>query len=239
MIDAGMSAALARVAPRERDVSGSYQPGFVPESNDVTRAPRAVATPDALSVAAPPGAYFLGADQSGKVAFSRDGAFGVVDGELRGPDGRPVLGFAPGSRSALVPLRIDPYDRALGGARSASIDAGGTFGYVRTSVDPRSGERRVERVTVGKVAVARFPAGTQPVRIDAVHVAPPPGVKAQIGVPADGSFSALVPHARDVGGIDVIAGLEKMKEAYDSLDVLRAAHHARGALEKAALDLVK
>jgi flagellar basal body rod protein FlgG len=239
MIDAGTSAALARIAARERDVANAYRPGFVPESNDVAHAPRAIATPDPLSVAAPPGAYFLNADQNGKIAFSRDGAFHIVDGELRGPDGRAVLGFAPGNRNALTPLRIDPYDRALGGAHNASIDAGGTLGYVRTSVDPRSGERRVERVTVGKLAVARFPAGTQPVRIDAVHVAPPPGVKAQIGVPADGNFSALVPHARDLGGVDIIAGLEKMKEAYDSFDVLRAAHRARGATEKTALDLVK
>jgi len=239
VIDRSTSAALEKIASRERDVAHAYEPGFVPESSDVARPTHPIATSDPLSVVAPQGAYFLGADESGNVAFSRDGAFTIAGGEVRGGDGRAALGFTLGNRSALVPLRIDPYDRALGGARSASIDAGGTFGYVRTSVDPRSGERRVERVTVGKVAVARFPAGTQPVRIDAVHVAPPPGVKAQIGVPADGSFSALVPHARDVGGIDVIAGLEKMKEAYDSLDVLRAAHHARGALEKAALDLVK
>jgi hypothetical protein len=33
--------------------------------------------------------------------------------------------------------------------------------------------------------------------------------------------------------------LQKVKEAYESFDALRAAHHARGTVEKAALDLVK
>jgi hypothetical protein len=92
---------------------------------------------------------------------------------------------------------------------------------------------------VGRVALARFPAGTQPVRVDAVHVAAPAGVRAQVGVPGDGYFAPLVPHARDLGGVDIVAGLEKMREAYEAFDALRAAHQARGTLEKSALDLVK
>jgi len=217
----------------------AYEPGFVPESSDVARPARPIAVADPLSVAAPQGAYFLGIDAAGKVAFSRDGAFAVPGGELRGPDGRPVLGFALGDRSTLGPLRMDPYDSALGRVSDARVDADGTFGYTRTSIDPRSGARRSERVVVGRVALARFPAGTQPVRVDAIHVALPHGVKAQIGVPADGTFAALVPHSRDLGSVDIVASLEKMKDAFDQYEAQRAAHHARGDIEKTTLDLVK
>lgn len=239
MIDAGTSAGLANIAARERDVRNAYQPGFVPEANDVARAPRAIATQDPLSVVAPQGAYFLTKDAAGRIAFSRDGTFALVDGELRAPDGRPVLGFSLGNRTALAPLHVDPYDRALGRVAGARIDADGSLAYERTSIDPRNGERRAERIVVGKIAVARFPAGTQPVRLDAVHVVPPQGIKARVGAPGEGDFASLVPHARDLGGVDIVAGLEKMKEAYESLDVLSAAHHAHGSTEKVALDLVK
>jgi len=239
MIERGTSASFEKIASRERDVAHAYEPGFVPESSDVARPSQPIATADPLCVAAPPGAFFLGTDERGSVAFTRDGAYAIVDGDVRGPGGRPALGFALGNRSALTPLRIDPYDVALGRVSDARIESDGTLGYTRTSIDPRTGARRDERVVVGRLAVARFPAGTQPLRVDATHVVPPPGVKAQIGVPADGTFAAIVPHARDLGTVDLIAGLEKMKEAYESYDALRAAHHAHGSLEKSAMDLVK
>jgi hypothetical protein len=239
MIDPGTSAGLANIAARERDVRNAYQPGFVPETNDVARAPRVVATQDPLSVAAPQGTYFLTKDAAGRIAFSRDGGFVLIDGELRASDGSSVLGFALGHRGALGPLQVDPYDRALGRMNGARIEADGSVSYERTTIDPRSGERRSDRIVAGKLALARFPAGTQPVRLDGVRVVPPAGVKARVGAPGEGDFAALVPHARDLGGIDVVAGLQKVKEAYESFDALRAAHHARGTVEKAAMDLVK
>ena len=239
MIDSGTSASLANIVARERDVRNAYQPGFVPESNDVARAPRVVATQDPLSVAAPQGTYFLTKDADGRVAFSRDGGFAFVDGELRAPDGHTVLGLAVGQRDSLVPLQVNPYDRALGRMNGARVAADGSVSYERTTIDPRNGERRSERIVVGKLALARFPAGTQPVRLDGVRVVPPVGVKARVGVPGEGDFAALIPHARDLGGGDIVAGLEKLKDAYESFDALRVAHRARGIAEKAALDLVK
>jgi len=239
VIDPGTSASLANIAARERDVRNAYQPGFVPESCDVARPARVVAAQDPLSVAAPQGTYFLTRDGAGRIAFSRDGGFAFVDGELRAPDGGAVLGFALGQRDSLVPLQLDPYDRALGRSKGVRIEADGSVGYERTTIDPRNGERRSERIVVGRLALARFPAGTQPVRLDGVRVVPPGGVKARVGAPGEGDFAALVPHARDLGGVDIVAGLEKLKDAYESFDALRAAHHARGTAEKAALDLVK
>ena len=107
------------------------------------------------------------------------------------------------------------------------------------SVDPRSGERRAERVTVGRLALGRFPAGTQPDRIYAAHVRAPEGVTPELGVPDEGRFKALATYSRDLGRVDIVAGLEKMKEAYVAYEALRSAHYVRGSLEKTALDLVK
>jgi flagellar basal body rod protein FlgG len=239
MIDAATMAGLARIAARERDVAHAYEPGFVPESDDVAAAPRAIRSADPLSVAAPAGAYFVTPGSAGAVRFTRDGTFGVIEGLLCGPDGRPVLGFALGSRGALAPLRIDAYDRALGRASGARIGADGTFSYLRTAIDPRTGERRSERIAVGKLGLARFPAGTQPLRLDATHVAAPAGVKAQVGAPADGAFAPLITGARDLGNVDIVAGLKKMREAYDTFEAMRAVQRARGSDEKTTMDLVK
>ncbi|MBD5607074.1 MAG: hypothetical protein IAI48_18615, partial [Candidatus Eremiobacteraeota bacterium] len=176
MIDPAISTGAARIAARERDVSQAYRAGFAPESNDVAVATQKLPSADPLAVVAPEGTYFVTPAGNGAVQFSRDGGFAVRDGELRTADGRPVLGVAFGGRAALTPLRVDPYDAALGHASEPRIDADGTFSYARTTIDPRNGDRRVERVAVGRIALARFPAGTQPERADGVHVRAPHGV---------------------------------------------------------------
>jgi hypothetical protein len=239
MIDATTTAGLAEIAARERDVAHAYEPGFVPEANDVAAAPRTIRSADPLSVAAPAGTYFLASGSGDAVRFTRDGSFALVDGMLCGPDGRAILGFPIGEHAKLGPLRVDDFDRALGRVSQACVDSDGTLSYLRTSLDPRTGERRIERFAVGKVAVARFPAGTQPLRLDATHVTTPPGTKARVGVPGKDAFAALVPGARDLGGVDIVAGLEKVREAYDTFAAARAARHAHGSNEKTTMDLVK
>ena len=240
MIDPSLSAAFDRVAARRRDVLHAYEPGFEPEFGDV--AGRAGVQPDAdpLSVVAPEGTYFAAAGPENEPSFSRAGAFRVVGGELRfAGDGRPVLGLALDRRGTLVPLRVDPYDAALGGVADARIAADGTFSYARTSVDPRSGERRTERLTVGRIALARFPAGTQPERIDGTHVRAPHGVTPQIGLPDDGRFAPLATRSRELGRVDLIVGLERLREAYDGVEAVRAANHVRASLDRTAMDLLK
>ncbi len=239
MIDPATSAGLARIAARERDVMHAYDPGFIPEGSDVAHRGTIVPNVDPLGVAIPEGAFVVTPHIGGGVAYARDGALAIVDGELRARDGGAVLGFGVGERSKLVPLRVDPYDAAQGRVANARIEADGTFAYARTTIDPRTGERRAENVTVGRVALARFPAGTQPTRIDARHVAPPTGVRAEVGVPGEGGFAKLATRSRDLGRVDIIASLEKMREAYVSFEALRAAHHVRGGTEKTAMDLVK
>ncbi|GAC1306827.1 MAG: hypothetical protein NVS2B3_02560 [Vulcanimicrobiaceae bacterium] len=239
MIDPAISAGLGRIAARERDVMHAFDPGFVPERSDVERTPQIVPNADPLVVVVPQGSYVMTPDGAGQLTYSRDGAFAIVDGELRASDGRPVLGFAVGDRTRLVPLRADPYDVALKGVSGARVESDGTFRYDRTALDPRTGERRVERVAVGRIALGRFPAGSQPDRLDGSHVRPPAGSRPQIGVPGDGSFAALAVHARDLGRVDIVAGLESLREAYVAFEALRAADRTRGAVEKTTMDLVK
>lgn len=239
MIDPAVSAGLGRIAERERDVLHAYDPGFVPERADVARPPQIVPNADPLGVVLPQGAYAISPDPNGRLTYSRDGAFTLRDGELRASDGRPVLGFAVGDRTKLVPLRADPYDAALGRSSNARVEADGTFAYDRTTIDPRTGDRRHERVAVGRIALGRFPAGTSPERLDGGHVAPPAGVRAHIGTPGDGSFAALATFSRDLGRVNIVAGLEKLREAYVAFEALRAANHTRGNVEKTTMDLVK
>jgi len=239
VIDPAISTGLARIAARERDVLHAFDPGFVPEGSDVARPSQVVPNFDPLGVAIPDGAFVVTPGHAGTLAYSRDGAFAVAGGELRASDGAPVLGFSVGDRTKLVPLRVDPYDAAQGRVSGARIEPDGTFAYTRMTIDPRTGERRAQSVTVGRLALARFPAGTQPTRVDARHVAPPAGIRPQVGVPADGQFAQLVTRARDLGRVDIIAGLEKMREAYVSFEALRAADHVRGGTDKTAMDLVK
>lgn len=239
MIDSAISAGLEKIAARERDVRGAYEPGFTPESSDAARGSRITRSDDPLCVAAPDGAFFATGGADGHVRFTRDGAFEIKDGVLSDRMGQPALGFAVGDRSRVAPLRIDPYDIALGRASNPHVDADGTFAYTRTSLDPRSGERRSERVVIGRVALARFPAGTQPLRIDAASLGAPPGIAPQFGVPADATFAPLHAHTRDLGRMDVIVGIEKMREAYENFEALRAANHVRGSFAKTTMDLLK
>ncbi len=238
MIDIASQSGLERIAARRRDVEHADVAGFTPEASDVAGPTRIAGLRDPLAVVAPEGTYFLSDDGRGAIAFGRDGRFALADGVLRGPEGRPVLGF-PNGGGALAPLRADPHDAALGELREPCIAADGTFTYGRSSIDPRTGERRVERVTAGRVALARFPAGTQLARVEAGGVRPPAGVAPRVGVPGSGDFSALVVGARDLGRVDIVTGLQRLDEAYLAYGAMRAAFRGRAEAEKATMELVK
>jgi hypothetical protein len=152
-----------------------------------------------------------------------------------------VLGFAGGdARGALAtPLTLPTNDVALGRCADVRIESDGTVSYTRSTIDPRTTERLVERVTAGKIALARFPAGTQPIRLDERQVGAPQGIPPHLGTPADGTFAGLATYARDTGSVDIDTSLDKLSDAYRAFSALAAANKARGATEQSAMDLLK
>ena len=235
--------ALARIAARVNDLLLAYAPGTMPRNSDTIAAPRVpeIAT-SPLSVVAPDGSYFIAQERGGGRSYTRAGDMQVRDGVLAGPDGAPILGFLGSSRvpgAVPQPLRVPEFDRVLGRTADARIESDGSFVYTRAAIDPRTSERANERVVVGTLALARLPAGTQGVRVDATHVRAPGGVLPHVGMPADGVFGGLATYSRDRGGLDIDAGLQRLQEAYLAFGALRAANSARGSVEKSAMDLIK
>jgi len=241
MLGAATLDALDRIASRANDLREAYRAGSIPAHSDV-RGPNLVApSTDPMNVAAPPGAWFAVRDAAGQRAYTRDGRLQIDGGVLRTVSGDEILGYPGGdARGAVpVPLRVPAADGALGRTADARVEPDGTVAYTRAAIDPRTGERSVERVTLGTLALARFPAGSAPRRIDATHVAAPAGVVPHLGTPGDGTFPPVAPSTRDVGALDLDTGLERLAEAYRAFEALRAANHARGETERAVLDLVK
>jgi hypothetical protein len=239
MIDATMSDALHRIETRAQDVRHAYQGGFEPQVRDVVaETPQVEPSMDGLSVVAPEGGYFVVADNAGVLSYSRAGGFSLHDGTLRTGDGLPVLGFLQHG-GALGPLSLDRVDRALGRVVDEHMEKDGSVCYSRAAVDPRTGNRRIERVAIGRIALARFPVGTVPIRIDSTHVRAPRGIVPHVGTPGDGNFPMLLTHARDTGRLDLLSGLSRLQEAYLSFEALKAARDADGKNVKITMDLLK
>ncbi|HEY1883836.1 MAG TPA: hypothetical protein VGG51_12435 [Candidatus Cybelea sp.] len=178
-LNPALSAALDRITERAADVRRAFVPGSVPQHDDVAT-PAAISdfTLDPLSVCAAGGLYFVARDARGETGFTSDGSFALHNGRLEDRDGRAICGLDGSSR--LVELRVDPIDEALGRAANARVEADGSLAYDRTSIDPRSGIRESRRIVAGRLALARFPAGTRLSESDGLHIAPP-GVDAQLG----------------------------------------------------------
>jgi flagellar basal body rod protein FlgG len=238
-LNAAMSAALDRIAERAADVRRAFTPGALPQNDDVaTAGESADFTLDPLSVSAPEGTYFVTTDDRGKTRYTRDSSFSVRGGALVDGSGRPVCGMREAD-AAPAALRVDPVDESLGRIRDARIERDGSFVYRRETIDPRSGLRESRRVVVGRVALARFPAGTRLESNDANDLNPPPGIAPQVGLPADASFAPVVPMRRERSRVGVDESLVRLKEAYIHFDALAAAEAAKSHLGKSAMDLVK
>ena len=231
--------ALRRIADRAADVLAAYAPGAVPRFGDIAANARALPVDDPLSVAAAPGAWFVALDDRGARTFTRSGSFHFgSDGTLQTTDGARVLGTAaPGG--ALAPLRLPEPDRTLGRCGDVHVEDDGSVAYSRTSIDPRTREQSLERMVIGRIALARFPAGGNPQRIDATHFSAVAGVVPHIGAPAAGGFPALATRTRDLGSVDLDAGLQRLSDAYVAFSALQAANKAQGESAKVTMDLLK
>ncbi len=239
MVNAATQDALERIAQRAADVQGAFTPGAIPQFGDVeTASPAARPALDPLSVAAPPDAYFVTTDERGRTVYTRDGGFTSHNGTLVGGNGRAMLGYTT-RNGAASELRVDPVDEALGRVQDLRIEADGTLAYDRTVIDPRSGARERERVAVGQVALARFPAATKLSAVDANHFIPPSGTLPHLGRAGDGNFPGVTPMHREESRIDFDRSLNRLEEAYIAFDALQAVHKAQGNAGKTAMDLLK
>ncbi len=237
-LNSSLTLALDRIAERAADVRRAYAPGAVPQYDDVaTPAPSSTFTLDPLSVAAPDGAYFVSVDEQGRRIYTRDGSFALRGGTLVDSGGNAVLGRSSATGS-LNQLRVDAVDEALGRVDDAAIEPDGRLVYRRKTIEPRSGRRESQRVVVGRIALARFPAATRLETAGGGGVAPD-GVTPQIGFAAQADFAALAPMQRERSRVDLDESLIRLKEAYVAFDALQAAEFAKGRLGKTAMDLLK
>jgi flagellar basal body rod protein FlgG len=238
-LNSGLSSALDRISDRAADVRRAFTPGALPANGDVaTNAARARFTLDPLSVQAPDGAYFIVSGDEGSRAFTRDGTFHFANGRLETEDGRPVFGRRTAG-GPLEPLCVDPVDAALGRVASPSVEADGNVRYARTAIDPRTGKRTNANVSIGRVALARFPSATALHSSDGRSFTPAQNVLPDIGLPADNTFAELAPNRREESRIDIDRSLERLKDAYIAFDALAAAETARGRFGKTVMDVVK
>lgn len=238
-LNPALGAALDRIAERAADLRRVFTPGAVPQHDDVASAGGAENfTLDPLAVAAPDDIYFVTADEQGRVSYTRDGAFAVRGGRLVDAAGRPVRGVTGTNRDP-GDLHIDPVDEALGRAADPRVERDGSFVYTRATIDPRSGARVSQRVVVGRLLLARFPAGTRIRSDDGIEGVPTESVVAQTGFAGDESFPALAAMHVSRSRVDLTEGLARLKEAYLTFDALQAAETAKGHLNKTAMDLLK
>lgn len=238
MISPATARAFERIASRQADLREAFTPGATPRNGDVARDPSSAFTADSLSVTAPPESYFVGTDERGRQIYTRDGAFALHGDVLADRHGRPVLGVTVAG-GALTQLRVDPVDRALGRTADLAIGSDGTVSYSRATIDPRTGAGEPGRVVIGRLALARFAPATKLQPLDATRFAAPGGAIPHLGNASDGNFGEIVPHRAEGSRVDFDRGIERLQEAYLAFDALRAAHHAQGGVEKAAMDLVK
>ena len=239
MTSSGVARAALAVERRAEDLRLLYTGGAQPNFADAIRTESSEPARDALSIALPPDAYLVAGD-SKKPAFTRDGALSVRDGTLVDGSGTPVLGYPAGDTSG-VPreLHIDKDDALLERAQDVRIEPDGVFGYARTIVDPKTLQAHIERVAVGHLALARFPAATNLERIDATHARPPANVVPFLGTPNDGHFSAVFPQRRAIGGLDADTAISRLQDAYLALRALGALERTQNGVIRGALDLVK
>jgi flagellar basal body rod protein FlgG len=233
-----VSAALERIEERADDVRRAFTPGAQPRLDDVGREEASYPTLDTLSVAPPDHVYFVERNAAGDVRYTRDGSFTVRDGVLRGRDGNPVLGYSE-TGGTLAEIRCDPLDVALGRVGEARVNADGSVEYERSVVDPRTGVTERRGVVVGRVALARFAAGTRLQDEGDGSLTAPAGIHPKLGAPADDRFAPLIPMRRESSEIDIDRGIDRLRAAYVEFDAMQAIYQARNGAAKGAMDLVK
>jgi flagellar basal body rod protein FlgG len=238
-LNPALGVALDRITERAADVRRAFVPGAIPKYDDVASTSRAPEfTLDPLSVALPSDVYVACRNDAGSVVYTRNSSFTVAGGRLCTETGIPVLGIY-GNEHSLDELHVDAVDAALGRTSDLRIEADGALRYARSVVDPRTGSREQQQITVGRIAVARFPAATSLPTVDGTIFSAPDGVAPHIGAPGDNGLPQVTPMRRQPSGALLDESLARLKAAYVAFDALAAAETAKGRFGKTATDLVK
>jgi flagellar basal body rod protein FlgG len=227
---------MQRIEERAADVRRAFTPGAQPSFDDVDRSETSYPTLDPLSAAPPANGYFVTRGENGALRYTRNGSLVLREGILCSGDGRPVLGYA--RRGGLSDLSVDRVDLALGRTSNARIDERGNLVYDRAVVDPRSGAREMRSVVAGRIALARFPAGTRLVD-DGGGFEAPQGVAPRYGAAGDGDFAPLATMRRQSSGVDIDRSIERLRIAYRELDAMQGVYRTQYATDKTAMDVVK
>lgn len=173
------------------------------------------------------GAGFFVVERAGRRYYTRLGDFRFDErGTLVDGEGRTVLGLGPSRRGRagdLAPIRHNA-------AKNASIDANGVVAV--------TGMRGAE--TIGRVALAVFPAAERLVRVDAIslHATAASG-DPRIVAPGAPNVGSLKDHTLENALVDVAGDLEGMWRAQRRGETQAAEAAAEDSCERAALGLVR
>jgi flagellar basal body rod protein FlgG len=225
MIEASSAKLLNEIDLLGADRAHAADDGYVPNDPDLASTmTETMSDPKhPLAIVLPQHAYLVVNGTQAR-AYSRNGDLRFVDGELQ-------------SGESLGALRADSVDVALGRVHDPEISSDGVVAYGRTTVDARNGHVSTQRVVVGKVALASFPAGTRLARVDNFSAAPAAGEQPNLGVPGDARFARLRTHAREISSVDVHRATTRWTEAVAAYYALLDAKANNGA--KTAMDLIK
>jgi flagellar basal body rod protein FlgG len=232
-----IGAALERIEERADDVRRAFTPGAEPLLDDSGRDEVSYPASDPLSVAPPDRLYFVERSVSGEVRYTRDGSFVLRDGVLCSRDGGSILGYS--RAGTLGELRCDMLDLALGRVAGVRVGADGSVGYERSVVDPRTGRRDMQRISMGRIALARFAAGTRLGERDDGGLVAIDDAVPRLGVPGEGGFGAVTPARRESSGIDIDRSIDRLRAAYVEFDAMQAVYQAQNGVAKGAVDIIK
>jgi flagellar basal body rod protein FlgG len=154
-----------------------------------------------------------------------DGGGTLVDGR-----GRAVLGVmepsSPQDVKRLVPIRVDMSRH-----------------YTDYSIDDRGALSALDegkRTTLGRMALAVFPASERMARADATSVTPTPASGApHFCLPGDANVGVLHPHALENGLVDIGGDLARVWALRRRGELAAAQAHASDECVRDALGLVK
>ena len=222
------------------DRPGALVGAELPGGSAVRTAPRASALDVAIDG---PGLFVLA--RNGERRFARLGDFGVDDtGVLTNAAGARALGFGVDERgepvTGLSELRVPPADLVSHRFASFTLDERGVFSGVTQRIDARTGRRRTQTVSLGRLALAILPAPERLARDGETMLALTVAAgKPTIGAAGGGGLSGLRPHALETGMVDIEGDLRRLWAARRRAEFENAITASSDQNARTALGLVK